>query len=107
MSSPDFWKSIGSCCGSFAIRCDNTITFNYKDYHACDSKDGQQQLTISIDEFNRRYEQHILPHRFVKIRHYGYLKNYQRTSRLKKMFALMKLPPPQSKVRCRWISILK
>ncbi|MEO7534946.1 MAG: IS91 family transposase [Ferruginibacter sp.] len=77
----------------------NTITFTYKDYHARGSKDEQQQLTLSIDEFNRRYEQHILPHRFVKIRHYGYLKNYQRTSRLKKMFALMKLPPPPPKVQ--------
>ena len=56
-------------------------------------------MTLPITEFNRRFEQHILPHRFVKIRHYGYLKNYQRTSRLKQMFALLKLPPPPPKVQ--------
>ena len=56
-------------------------------------------MTMSIDEFNRRFEQHILPQRFVKIRHYGYLKNYQRSERLKNMFALLKLPPPPPKVQ--------
>lgn len=77
----------------------NTITFKYKDYHARGTKQEQQEMTLGIDEFNSRFEQHILPHRFVKIRHYGYLKNYQRTARLIKMFALLKLPPPPPKVQ--------
>lgn len=77
----------------------NTITFKYKDYHARGSKQEQQEMTLPVGEFNRRFEQHILPHRFVKIRHYGYLKNYKRTERLKEMFALMKLPPPPPKVQ--------
>jgi len=77
----------------------NTVTFAYKDYHARGTKQEQQEMTIGIDEFNRRFEQHILPHRFVKIRHYGYLKNYQRTARLKQMFEWLKLPPPPPKVQ--------
>lgn len=76
-----------------------TIRFKYKDYHARETKKEQQVMTLPIHEFIRRYEQHILPHRFVKIRHYGYLKNYQRTRRLQEIFAHMKLPPPPPKVQ--------
>ena len=47
-----------------------TITFTYKDY--ADGK-KQKQLTLTHEEFARRFEQHILPKRFVKIRHGGYL----------------------------------
>jgi Putative transposase/Transposase zinc-binding domain len=51
---------------------DDTVTFAYKDY----SDDGtQKQMTLSIAEFIRRFEQHILPERFTKIRTYGYLSN--------------------------------
>ena len=49
----------------------NNITFKYKDYHARGSKEEQQEMTLPISEFNRCFEQHILPHRFVKIRHMG------------------------------------
>jgi len=55
-------------------------------------------MTLTIDEFIRRYEQHILPKRYTKIRHYGYLKNYKRTERLQQLFVLLKLPPPPPKV---------
>jgi hypothetical protein len=37
----------------------STITFAYKDYHARGTKDEQKEMTITIDEFIRRYEQHI------------------------------------------------
>jgi len=57
-----------------------------------------KEMTLSIAEFNRRFEQHILPAGFVKIRHYGYLKNYQRTQRLKILFETLKLPAPPAKV---------
>ena len=49
---------------------DTTITFKYKDY-----ADGHKQkmMRLSHEEFARRFEQHILPKHFVKIRHGGYL----------------------------------
>lgn len=77
---------------------ESTIKFKYKDYHKRNSKDEQQEMTVPIDEFIRRYEQHILPKRYTKIRHYGYLKNYKRTERLKQLFELLKLPPAPPKV---------
>ena len=76
----------------------NEITFKYKDYHRRGTKEEQQKMTLSIDEFIRRFEQHILPKGYTKIRHYGYLKNYKRTERLKTLFALLKLPPPPPKI---------
>ncbi len=48
------------------------ITFNFKNY----KKNGEHQtMQLSPDEFFRRFAMHILPHRFVKIRHYGVMSN--------------------------------
>ena len=82
------------------IKCidkENNVTFEYKDY-----ADGgrKKTMTLSGSEFLRRYEQHILPPRFCKIRHYGYLGNYKRKERVNEILEQMKLPPhaPQLKV---------
>ena len=59
---------------------DETITFMHKDYG-----DGAKQKTITLDgvEFLRRFCQHILPHRFVKIRRYGIYSSRARSVRQK------------------------
>lgn len=49
-----------------------TVTFDYKDYT---DEGKQKQMTLSGSEFIRRFDQHILPERFCKIRTYGYLAN--------------------------------
>jgi hypothetical protein len=67
----------------------NTVTFEYKDY-ADDNK--QKQMTLSSAEFIRRFEQHILPVRFTKIRTYGYLGNRNRHRRINEVLKKMKLP---------------
>lgn len=66
----------------------STVSFNYKDY-----ADGSKvkQMTLSHEEFLRRFEQHILPRYFVKIRHYGYLRNRGKQERLKQILASMAL----------------
>jgi Putative transposase len=66
-----------------------TVTFEYKDY-----ADGnkQKQMTLSSSEFIRRFEQHILPQRFTKIRTYGYLGNRNRHRRINEVLKKMKLP---------------
>ncbi|HLN73872.1 MAG TPA: IS91 family transposase [Prolixibacteraceae bacterium] len=67
------------------------ITFLYKDY-----KDkGKKKLThLSGVEFLRRFCLHILPRRFVKIRHYGILSSRQKELRKK----LPKAKTKQTKV---------
>jgi hypothetical protein len=68
---------------------DNNVTFEYKDY----TDDGKKKpMTITGEEFLRRYEQHLLPPRFCKIRHYGYLGNYKRKQRVNEILAQMDLP---------------
>ena len=68
---------------------DGSVTFEYKDY-ADDNK--QKQMTLSGIEFIRRFEQHILPARFTKIRTYGYLSNRNRHKRINEVLKKMKLP---------------
>ena len=55
------------------------VTFRYKDY-----AHGQRpkRMTLSLEEFIRRFCLHLLPERFVKIRHYGLVSNRDRQSRL-------------------------
>lgn len=57
------------------------VTFKWRDY-----KDGNKEklMTISAEEFIRRFLMHILPHKFVKIRHYGLLSNRNKKTKLKK-----------------------
>ena len=59
----------------------DTVTFKYKDYRA---KDEQRfkTMTLSADEFLRRFLIHILPLRFHRIRHFGLLANHQRKQNL-------------------------
>jgi hypothetical protein len=56
-----------------------TVTFAWKDY-----ADGAKRKTMSLQvgEFVRRFCLHLLPERFVKIRHFGFLSNRQRQSKL-------------------------
>ena len=72
-----------------------TITFTYKDY--ADGK-KQKQLTLSLEEFARRFEQHVLPKRFVKIRHGGYLSHNGKNKRIAAIHEQLRLPKPMPKV---------
>jgi len=55
------------------------VSFKYRDY-----KEGSKWkvLTVSAHEFIRRFLIHILPPRFMKIRHYGFLGNRNRNTKL-------------------------
>jgi hypothetical protein len=71
------------------IDADNNVTFEYKDY----TDDGKKKLlTLPGKEFLTRYEQHILPPHFCKIRHYGYLGNYKRKERVNEILQQMEKP---------------
>jgi hypothetical protein len=68
-----------------------TVTFDYKDY-----ADGAQHkaMKLRLEEFIRRLRLHLLPPRFVKIRHYGLLANRGRRARLRRARALLGSPEP-------------
>jgi hypothetical protein len=55
------------------------VTFRWKDY----AHGGRQsQMTLTATEFLRRFFLHVLPKGFVRIRHFGFLANRFRVSRL-------------------------
>jgi Putative transposase/Transposase zinc-binding domain len=58
---------------------DDKITFRWRDsaHH-----NEQKLLTLSLDEFLRRFLLHLLPKRFVRIRNFGFLANRRRTASL-------------------------
>jgi hypothetical protein len=71
-----------------------TVTFSYKDYKSGATK---KQMTLSHDEFIRRYALHILPKRFVKIRHYGFLSSNWKREKLKVLQEKMQVRLPEPK----------
>lgn len=57
----------------------DAVSFRYKDYAA-----GGKHKTLRLpgEEFVRRFLLHVLPHGFMRIRHYGFLANACRKKRL-------------------------
>lgn len=75
-----------------------TVTFAYKDYA---DHNQRKTMTLSLHEFLRRFCLHILPCRFVKIRHYGLLANrgrHQRVEQARQLIAPADDPPQDSAV---------
>jgi len=69
----------------------DTVTFDYKDY--ADAA-RHKSMTLDTREFVRRFCLHVLPSRFVKIRHYGLVGNRQRQQRLAKVRTLLSAAEP-------------
>jgi hypothetical protein len=65
---------------------DGKVTFRWRDsaHH-----NEQKLLTLSLDEFLRRFLLHLLPKRFVRIRNFGFLANRQRATSLPLCFQLL------------------
>ena len=59
----------------------NTVTFKWKDYRA-KANQRLKTMTLSADEFLRRFLIHVLPLRFHRIRHFGLFANHQRKQNL-------------------------
>jgi hypothetical protein len=58
---------------------DGSVTFRWKDY----AHGNQQKLmTVSVEEFLRRFLLHTLPRGFVRIRFFGYMANRRRAASL-------------------------
>ena len=60
---------------------EETVKFKWRDYK---DNNKMKEMTISIEEFIRRYLLHILPPNFMKIRYYGILGNRNKKKKLLK-----------------------
>jgi hypothetical protein len=56
-------------------------------------------MTLTHAEFTRRFAQHILPHRFVRIRHYGIVSATWKRGKLQTLQTQLKIKRPQLKVK--------
>lgn len=63
-----------------------TLTFAWKDYA---QGARHKTMTLELREFLRRFCLHLLPPRFVKIRHFGFLSNRQRKTCVAQARALL------------------
>jgi DNA-directed RNA polymerase subunit RPC12/RpoP len=97
-----------------------TVTFAWKDY-AEEAK--PKTMTLELKEFLRRFCLHLLPERFVKIRHFGFLSNRQRKLRVAQARGLLSqvasppvpaspLPDPEPVSVCphcgsRWLLLIE
>ena len=72
---------------------DGKVTFRWRD-----SADHNRHklMTLSRDEFLRRFLLHLLPKGFVRIRHFGFLANRRRATLLPLCFAALHALPPQA-----------
>src|SRR5689334_2983793 len=66
------------------------VTFRWRDY----ARGNKQRLmTVSASEFIRRFLVHVLPKGFVRIRHFGFMANYQRSTSIELCRKLLGMPP--------------
>ena len=82
---------------------DDQVSFRWKDY-AAGSK--QKVMTVSADEFLRRFLIHVLPKGLVRIRHFGLFANRKRSASLRRCRFLLNVaepplqPAPTSQIKC-------
>ena len=79
------------------------VSFLWKDY-----ADGNKKkiMTLTAFEFIRRFLLHVLPDRFVKIRHYGLLGNRSRTKDLEVCRTALGMLAPAEKPSQTWQEML-
>ena len=65
---------------------DGKVTFRWRDSA---HRNEQKLLTLSLDEFLRRFLLHLLPKGFVRIRNFGFLANRRRATSLPLCFQLL------------------
>lgn len=72
---------------------DRGVTFSWKDYRAKGST-RHKTMTLSPEEFMRRFLLHVLPEGFHRIRHYGLLANAGRRENLARVRHLLAVSSP-------------
>ena len=88
---------------------DGKVTFRWKDYA---HKNKKRLMTVTAEEFLRRFLLHTLPRGFVRIRFCGFLANRRRRELLplcRRLLNVVALPPSptptdsEAKCSCGWL----
>jgi hypothetical protein len=75
---------------------DEKVTFRWRDSA---HNNEQKLLTVSLDEFLRRFLLHLLPEGFVRIRHFGFLAHRRRAVSLPLCFHLLGSAPQKPQIQ--------
>ena len=75
---------------------DTEVSFSYKDYR---ESGKNKTMSLTNREFIRRFAQHILPLRFVRIRHYGILSSTWKRGKLQALQKELKVKRPEAKAK--------
>jgi Putative transposase/Transposase zinc-binding domain len=76
------------------IACDEKgVTFKWKDYRV-EGAERYKVMTLTTDEFIRRFLMHVLPAGFHRIRYYGMLNSSKRAANVARARELLLTPPP-------------
>ncbi len=73
----------------------SNVTFRWRDYARGNKS---RTMTVSASEFIRRFLLHVLPKRFVRIRHFGFMANSQRSASMelcRRLLEMAAVPPPE------------
>ena len=82
------------------------VTFSWKDYA---DNYRRKTMTLTCVEFIRRFLMHVVPKGFMRIRHYGFLANRNRKTKLARCRSFFRKSPPLKKTdkRTSWIEAFK
>ena len=64
------------------------VVFKRKDYK---DNSKEKHMTVTAEEFIRRFLLHVLPHKFVKVKQYDILSNRNRMTKLEKCKQILKV----------------
>lgn len=74
-------------------RCENgEVTFTYRDRR---DGDRRKQMSLPVSQFIGRFLSHVLPNRFMRIRHYGFMANRSRKQNIATIRKLLGATAPQ------------
>src|SRR5262249_11833816 len=68
----------------------NNVTFRWRDYPG---GNNMRTMTVSAEDFIRRFLLHVLPKGFVRIRHFGVMANYRRSQSIALCRKLLEMTP--------------
>lgn len=75
------------------LKVDNEkVIFKWRDYR---DRNKEKTMSLKPEEFIRRFTMHILPDRFVKIRHYGILGNRNKKLKFKRCIEIFRIKPKE------------
>lgn len=83
---------------------EDNVVFSYKDYRDHSKK---KTMTLTATEFLRRFSMHILPAGFSKVRHYGFMANCNKKTKLAHCQKRLRIIPSKKSSKYTAVAFIK